>query len=57
MREIIIDRESDTEIVIVKVKVDNIFLQENYFFDISETDENINQQVNADLTAKGYDND
>ena len=57
MREIIIDRESDTEIVIVKVKIDNIFLQENYFFDISETDENINQQVNADLTAKGYDND
>ena len=54
MREIIIDRETDIETVIVSVKINSSFIKDKYFFDISETNENIENFINNDLTAKGY---
>jgi hypothetical protein len=55
MREIIIDKTTDTETAIVTVKINEKFIKENYFFDIAQTDENILAAVNLDLDSKEYD--
>ena len=52
MVEIIIDRLTDQEIIIVSVKKNNVLINESYSFDISKTDEEINTFVNSDLSNK-----
>jgi hypothetical protein len=49
-----IDRTTDIEVSITTCFIDGVKINENYYFDLSVPDGQIDTDVRADLIIKGY---
>lgn len=52
--QIFIDRITDAEATICKCYLDEVKINEDYFIDLTKTDEEIQNIIRNDLSNKGY---